>query len=143
MPAGRPTKYKAEYAKQAYNHCLLRATDADLANFFEVEESTIYNWKNTHPDFLEAIKRGREIADQEVAAALKHRAMGYSHSEDKIFLGKDGEPVIVPTTKHYPPDPTAMIFWLKNRQPTWWRDKHEVAHSGSLTLEQALDELEE
>jgi len=36
-----------------------------------------------------------------------------------------------------------MIFWLKNRQPTWWRDKHEVAHSGSLTLEQALDELEE
>jgi len=33
-----------------------------------------------------------------------------------------------------------IIFNLKNNYG--WVDKHEVAHSGSLTLEQALDELE-
>jgi hypothetical protein len=33
--------------------------------------------------------------------------------------------MIVPTTKHYPPDTAAAIIWLKNRQPERWRDKIE------------------
>jgi hypothetical protein len=32
--------------------------------------------------------------------------------------------------KHYPPDPTAAIFWLKNRQKDKWRDKREEEVSG-------------
>ena len=32
--------------------------------------------------------------------------------------------------KHYAPDATAAIFWLKNRQPDKWRDKQEVEQSG-------------
>jgi hypothetical protein len=32
--------------------------------------------------------------------------------------------------RHYPPDPTSMIFWLKNRQPQDWRDKQEHEHTG-------------
>ena len=30
--------------------------------------------------------------------------------------------------KHYPPDVTACIFWLKNRCPDEWRDRHEQRH---------------
>jgi hypothetical protein len=30
--------------------------------------------------------------------------------------------------EHYPPDTTACIFWLKNRQPQRWRDRVEVQH---------------
>jgi hypothetical protein len=48
--------------------------------------------------------------------------MGYSAPEDKIF-NNDGKPLIVPTVKNYPPDTTAVIFWLKNRRPDEWRDK--------------------
>ncbi len=55
---------------------------------------------------------------------MYERATGYSHAEDKIF-NDGGEPLIVPTTKHYPPDATSAIFWLKNRQPAKWRDKTE------------------
>ena len=142
MPAGRPTKYKPEYAELAYKFCLLGATDADLARFFEVEEKTVNNWKEEYPEFLQSIKRGKEQADAEIAQKLYHRAKGYEHEEDKIFQ-YEGEPVIVPTTKHYPPDPTSMIFWLKNRQPQKWRDRQEVEHSGSISIEQALKELEE
>ena len=29
------------------------------------------------------------------------------------------------------PDTTAIIFWLKNRQPEYWRDKQEVDHQSS------------
>ncbi len=42
----------------------------------------------------------------------------------------EGKPVIVPTVKHYPPDTTACIFWLKNRQRDRWRDKQDHEHTG-------------
>ena len=28
---------------------------------------------------------------------------------------------------------TAMIFWLKNRRPVEWRDKHDLEHTGDVT----------
>jgi len=33
-----------------------------------------------------------------------------------------------------PPDPTSMIFYLKNRRPDRWRDKQEVEHKGDLIV---------
>lgn len=65
--SGRPSLYKEEYADQAYNYCLLGATDKDLANFFDVTETTINNWKLDHHEFFESIKKGKEIADASTA----------------------------------------------------------------------------
>lgn len=119
---GRPSRYKAEYAGQAAKLCKLGLTDKELADFFEIAESTLNNWKQAHPEFMESLKGGKQLADAEVAAKLFHRATGYEHPEDDIRT-VNGEIVITPTTKHYPPDTTAAIFWLKNRQPSRWRDK--------------------
>jgi len=123
----RPTKYKKEFAEQARKLCLLGATDKSLAEFFEVTESTINKWKVDHKEFSESIKKGKEIADAEVASKLYHRATGYEHQEDDI-RSVNGEIVITPTVKHYAPDTTAAIFWFKNRKKAEWRDKqdHEV-----------------
>lgn len=121
MPTGRPTDYKPEYAEQAYKLCLLGATDKNMADFFEVSETTVNNWKIDHSKFLESLKAGKENADAVMAHSLYHRGKGYSHPEDKIF-NNNGIPLIVPTTKFYPPDTTAAIFWLKNRRPDLWRD---------------------
>lgn len=134
MGAGRPSKYKPEYAEQAYKLCLLSATDKDIADFFGVDEATINRWKEKHPEFCESLKRGKEEADARVADRLYQRAMGYSHPEEKVFQ-YNGEPVVVPTTRHYPPDVTAAIFWLKNRQRDKWRDKQDVEVSGNLQFE--------
>ncbi|NLW90671.1 MAG: hypothetical protein GXY34_03605 [Syntrophomonadaceae bacterium] len=122
---GRPTDYKEDYCKKAYKLCLLGATDKEMADIFGVAESTLNLWKKEHKEFSESLKMGKEAADANVANRLYQRAMGYQHPEDKIF-NDNGEPLIVPTTKHYPPDPTAAIFWLKNRQPQKWRDKQEI-----------------
>lgn len=139
-PVGRPTKYRPEYAELAYKMCLLKnCTDEELAKIFGVETSTIYNWKHSQPKFLEAIQNGKEIADSKVVASLHERATGYSHPEDKIFL-HEGQPVIVPTTKHYPPDTAAAFIWLKNRQSGKWRDRQEIEHSGKLEYEILLPE---
>ena len=131
--AGQPTKYKKEYNDLAYKFCLLGATDEQLANFLDVAESTINNWKNTQPEFLESIKRGKHNADANVAEALYKRALGYEHKEDKIF-NANGKPLIVPTMKHYPPDTAAAFIWLKNRKNNDWRDKQEIEHSGNMEI---------
>lgn len=126
----RPTKYKAEYAEQALKLCRLGATDAELADFFEVSQTTIDNWKRDHKEFLGSIKRGKELSDAEVADRLFKRATGYSHPEVDIRV-IDNEIVQTPLIKHYAPDTAAAIFWLKNRQRGKWRDKVEVDNISS------------
>lgn len=123
--AGQPSKYKEEYNDQAYKICLLHgATDKELADFFEVCEDTINNWKKAHPKFFMSVKAGKEIADAKVSESLYNRALGYSH-EDTHISNYQGDITITPITKHYPPDATSAIFWLKNRQKDKWRDKSE------------------
>ncbi|EAA8759577.1 terminase [Salmonella enterica] len=129
----RPTKYQAAYAEQARKLCLLGYTDAELADFFDVDEATINRWKKEHHEFCESIKKGKSVADGEVAAKLFHRATGYEHPEDDIRT-VDGKIVITPTIKHYPPDTTAAIFWLKNRQKNKWRDKQDHELSGEIQV---------
>lgn len=122
---GRPSNYKPEYSEQARKLCLLGAIDKELADFFDVSEQTINTWKKREPVFLEALKAGKEQADSEVAEKLYQRAMGYSHPEEKIFCN-GGEVVRAETIKHYPPDSTAAIFWLKNRAAQQWRDVRQT-----------------
>jgi len=133
MPAGRPTDYKEEYNELAHKLCLLGCTDKRLAELLETSEPTLNKWKRDFPEFLKSIKEGRDIADAEIAHATYHRAKGYSHPEDKIF-NDGGEPMIVPTTKHYPPDTQAARLWLMNRHPDKWRDKQETEHTGELKI---------
>lgn len=140
----RPTAYKKEYDEQTVKLCRLGATDKELGDFFGVSEQTINAWKKAHPSFLESLKHGKDYADAEVADKLYKRATGYSHDAVKIVANattKDEH--IVHFTEHYPPDTTACIFWLKNRQSAKWRDKIEqdVNHSGNVVIQaSALDE---
>ncbi len=125
MPAGRPSKFKPEFCEQAEKLCKLGATDVQLADFFGVDERTINRWKQEHDEFCQSLKAGKEIADAMVAESLYHRAVGYTHPEEKSFCS-NGEVITHETLKHYPPDATSAIFWLKNRRPDVWRDKREL-----------------
>lgn len=132
---GRPTRYKSEYAEQARKLCLLGAIDKEIADFFGVSVATLNTWKTAHPEFLESLKAGKQIADANVAQSLYNRALGYTTKETKIasFEGRITDTLDV--DKHYPPDPTSAIFWLKNRQPALWRDKpaEEVEQEQTIT----------
>ena len=135
-PGGQPTKYRAEYAEQAAKLCDLGATDIKLADFFNICEKTLYNWKAAHPEFLQALKVGKGVPDNNVERSLYHRAIGYSHLESKLNV-VNGELVETMVEKHYPPDSTAMIFWLKNRRPGEYRDKveQEITQPSALKIE--------
>lgn len=139
---GRPSKFKPEYCPQATKLCRLGATDADLADFFEVNEDTINEWKKVHPKFSESLKDGKAKADAEVADKLFQRATGYSHEAVKIFCDK-GETFEHKYTEHYPPDPTSCIFWLKNRRPDLWRDRIEALTNSKPASSDEVRELTE
>ena len=125
QPPGRPTGYLAEYAQIAFQLTLLGATDAEMASAFDVDERTINRWKIQFPEFCQSIKRGKLKADGEVVGSLYKRALGFS-APDVHITAYEGVPIITPVEKYYPPDTTAQIFWLKNRQPKQFRDKPEV-----------------
>lgn len=149
---GRPSDFKLEYCEQAERLCkLLHATDEDLARYFEKDVATINRWKLRYPEFCEALKRGKVLADISVAASLHERAIGIELYEEVAIKVKtveysDGKRLrevedvkIVKVLKRYPPDTTAAIFWLKNRDPQRWRDKHEVA--ADVRIDVNLDEV--
>ncbi len=124
MPGGRPTKFKPEMVKQAKKLAELGATDRDAAEFFEVNEVTIHRWKLTNAEFCNALKVGKEAADDRVEQSLYRKATGYSFDAVKIFQ-YEGVPVRAEYVEHIPPSDTACIFWLKNRRPELWRDKRD------------------
>ncbi len=128
--AGRPTKYKPEYVAQAKKLCALGATDAELADFFEVAVSTIALWKVEHPEFSDALKLGKDVSDSRVEQKLYQRAMGYECDEVDIRV-VDKEIIQTPIRRIYPPDTTAAIFWLKNRKPKEWRETKAVELTGA------------
>jgi len=129
----RPTKYKEEYNEQAYKLALLGATDKDIADIFDVNEDTINEWKKTKDGFSESLKRGKAQADAKIAQSLYHRALGYSHPDTDIKVIQN-EIVTTSIIKHYPPDTTAAIFWLKNRKPEQWRDRTEHKMEGDMNV---------
>ena len=125
---GRPSKFdqltdleKANLERMAKKGF----TDAEMAEFIGVTEQTLNNWKKAKPKFFESLKDWKAEADHKVERSLYERATGFICKEDKIF-NNNGKEMIVPTEKHYPPDTTACIFWLKNRDKENWRDKVDL-----------------
>jgi len=124
MPAGRPTLYRSEYAEIARKACTEGATNATLATRLAVARGTVDNWIATIPEFGEAVRKGRAIADDAVVSALYARATGFKQPAIKFFHYR-GETKREEHTVHLPPDTHACIFWLRNRRPEEWREKRE------------------
>jgi hypothetical protein len=107
-------------------------SDEQLADKMGICTSTFYAWKNKYPEISEALKEGKDVADRKVENALYKRACGFEYEE--VTTERDeinGKMITKRVTKFYPPDPTSMIFWLKNRKPDEWRDKRETEVTGS------------
>jgi hypothetical protein len=139
---GRPSSYKPEFAKQVAHFARLGATDQEVADFFEVDVRTIYRWKHDHDEFCQALKAGKDVADDRVERSLYQRAVGYEQEEVKIFMPAGAEsPVYAPYRAKIPADVTAGIFWLKNRRGEEWRDVKHIDGRQQVTHRYDLDSL--
>lgn len=138
----RPSSYKPEYASQAAKLCELGATDIELADFFGVDVRTFYRWMAEFDEFCQAVKTSKKVADERVQRSLYERATGYER--DEVDIRVIGNQVVqTPVRKFYPPDTTACIFWLKNRDKENWRDKVEQEVTSNVTITNAADLTDE
>lgn len=131
---GRPTHFNAKLANRMLELAREGKTDAQIAEAVGISVATISNWKSNNATFVEALNGAKSVADQLVVASLFQRAVGYSHPAVKFVSTRDGIETLN-YMEHYPPDVTACIFWLKNRQSKKWRDVHkEDQPTGQVTV---------
>lgn len=95
--------------------------------------------------------RGKTYADDQVEAALYHRALGYDY-EERFYkqvknkeTGEWEEVLYRREERHMPADPTSAMFWLTNRKPDDWKYKREdkiaiEVDSGVVMMPSVLEE---
>ena len=127
---GAPTKYREEYDEDAKELCLLGCTMEELAEYFEVNKTTIYEWIKAYKGFSNAIKVGKLSADAKVAKSLYSRAIGSKLLQQKAIKVKDSEGnefiELIEIEIEIAPDVVAAKFWLTNRQGDKWKEKKAV-----------------
>lgn len=129
---GRPTAYDPRFVPIARKMCAMGATDADLAEAFNVSIPTIRNWQVTHTDFFAAVKVQAGEFDDRVKRSLAQRAVGYSYKATKI-MQYEGIPMKIDYVEHVPPDVGAIKHWLMNRdRANWTGDRSDVNLSGTV-----------
>jgi transcriptional regulator with XRE-family HTH domain len=125
--AGQPTKYNDKFTPQLAKWICRDKNftkDEDLAKALSISISTLKNWKKDHPEFLAAIKEGKNEIDRKVEDALLKICLGYDYEREEIEVHTSdrGEYQKKKTvTMHVSPDPTSIIFWLCNRKKDLWR----------------------
>lgn len=134
---GRPTDYRPEMCADVQNWVEEGIVNHEIAARLGIAESTLYDWKNTYPEFAEAFKKGNNYRHQNVINALYKRCIGYEYTE------VTKEPVEVPSDdpekpaktkmvitkkvkKQVAPDTNAIEFYLTNKLPNQFKHKTEV-----------------
>lgn len=133
---GRPSKYRAWMVERARSLAAGGCTPFQIAKGIGVSEVTLYEWKGRYPEFSEALKLGKESANERVVSALFAKAVGFEHEATKIAINSDGDVTKVDYIERYAPDTSAIQFWLTNKDPANWRQRveHTGANGGAISF---------
>lgn len=122
-------------------------TVPELCKHAGISEATYYQWKLDKPEFLEAIKASEEKRLEIHKSAAKRglltllQGKEYEETSIEYIEGKDGKPKIKNqkrVKKVILPNPTSVIFALKNLDPDHFQDLIKQEHSGSLDFKNFL-----
>lgn len=114
-------------------------TDEMMYTKLGISKDSFYKYKREYPEFVDVLKRGKEVIDTMVENALLKRALGYTYDEvtkERHVDPETKEIILVESkkvTKEVQPDTTAQIYWLNNRKPKEWRNKQEVINNNINT----------
>ena len=120
MPSpGRPTVYDEKRCCDVVIKCGKKGqTLAEMASALGVDRATVTDWRNKHPAFSSAVKRGLEEA----------QAWWERKGREATFGAVPGF------------NATSWIFNMKNRCADDWKDRHDLTSSdGSMTPKPGLD----
>lgn len=109
---GRPSKLPTIDLSVVRSLAAMGGTDEQISQALSIARSTLSRYKTENEAFQDALKRGKDDADLVIVNSLYKKA-------------QNG-------------DTTAMIFWLKNRRPREWRDRHDIEHGGEVKSDNRL-----
>jgi hypothetical protein len=108
---GQPSKYKPDYGAMLITHMADGLSFESFGGVIGVCAKTLYNWGESHPEFLQAKKSG------ETLSLLYWEKVGRDGLYNEVIKTDDG------TTVTRSINATIWIFNMKNRFK--WRDKTE------------------
>ena len=114
MAGGRPTKYDPAMCETVIECGKEGKTLAEMAAAIDVDRATLNDWRNQHPEFSSAVKRGLDLA----------QAWWESQGRVATFGGVDGY------------NATSYIFQMKNRFRDDWNDTVKTEHGGKVQTEE-------
>ena len=124
---GRKRKYETyiqPYLKDI-TEWLGTMTEREIAHKLGVAVSTWENYKNEHPELVEALKQGRRTLADELKETLRMKAKGFHYTEKKKVIKGQGADRIT-TYEEYErysiPDTAAIHLLLKNLDDNWRND---------------------
>ena len=122
-----------------------------LCRQLRISSRVYYMWRDKYPIFKEVIDRAIKVRDAEcvekVENALLKAALGHTYRERTWEPGKGADPktgkpkmvMVKDVRRRVIGNVKAQQFFLRNRDPERWPDKHEI--QGNLTLEDRLLKL--
>lgn len=123
-------------------------TNATAAKMAGISVTTFCEWQANKPEFAEAIKKAKRTFEdwqmhgilEDAKKSLKTLICGQEYEEIKTEYenDKNGNPKIrrqIRTTKKIPPNATAIIFALCNRDPDNWSNRHINEIEGKIQTE--------
>ena len=136
---GRPrgvvkTTWTPEELKTVFLYALCGCSNKEIAAFLGVSHDKILYWCKSRPAFAEAIYKGRQGASNKVVRSLYKCCLGYTTEEITRIQGvsvKGHEYDYTRTvTKHVPPNPKLIMFFLMNKDKAHWSDTRKIEMTG-------------
>lgn len=125
------------------------STMPEIAKMLGVAESTIYEWKNAHPEFSKALRAGASVANGDILHAAFDQATGayiivkeiqkvkkqrWDNEAKRVLTDEVLETIEYP--KYFPPDPRMTIFMLTNRLKDDYQAKVAAESAGGSIIVQ-------
>lgn len=150
MPKSKYETHVAPYLDRIKIWVAKGATHTEIAEKLHIARSALLRYKLQYEDLRDALNAPQGDVDDLVEASLYKRCIGYDYEEVTRWqtIGKGGELIWLEkrTTKHLPPDPNSIQFWLTNRRKGEWQRMPEVkdaetdSENGVVMLPEVKDE---
>ena len=136
--AGRPSLFKPEQIQMIRTLASHGVSEIRIQEDLGISERTWRRWKAENPQILAALRVSDEEMLEIARTNVVRRMQGYEYRAEKIMTvsmgGGVSEVKRIPYVEHVPPDTTAAMWIMKNRDPANWKDRQEVENRGDVVV---------
>jgi hypothetical protein len=122
--------------------------ESQIQDIIHISVATFNNWKKKYPEFLKALREGKQGPIDRTVNTLEKVANGFREIVRKPFVVSDGfnngsHIEILDVEEFIPPQVSAIRYYLNNRDKQNWSDRQSVELSGSVGYKVIPDIIEE